>query len=212
MTEETQNTDELTALKKRADILGVQYSNNIGVETLRERVNAALAEKPAQPPAPVQEETQNEIKPNPLNVEANSEYEMDSPPTRPLTIREKVYKEKMKLVRIRITCMNPNKKGVNAEYFTVGNKYIGTVRKLVPFENENGWHVPYCIYEMIRDKKFLQVTSRTDPKTNTPIITRRYVREYAIEVMEPLTQKELKELGQRQMASGAIDHEVMDMV
>lgn len=42
---------ELETLKERADVMGIKYSPNIGVDTLREKVNAKLAPKVEAAPA-----------------------------------------------------------------------------------------------------------------------------------------------------------------
>ena len=48
MTEPVEVTqdDRLTNLKKRADILGIPYSNNIGADTLAAKIDAALLAEP----------------------------------------------------------------------------------------------------------------------------------------------------------------------
>jgi hypothetical protein len=38
--------DELTSLKARADLMGITYHPSIGVDKLREKVQAALENKP----------------------------------------------------------------------------------------------------------------------------------------------------------------------
>ena len=45
MSEDQNKPNELESLKRRATILGIPFSNNIGLETLRERVNAKLNEQ-----------------------------------------------------------------------------------------------------------------------------------------------------------------------
>ena len=113
----------------------------------------------------------------------------------------------MRLIRLRITCLNPNKKDIPGEIITVANKYMGTVRKYVPFgeKTDNGYHVPYCIYKFLKAKKFLSIRSYRDRMTNRMVQEHRLVPEFALEVMTPLTDKELADLAKAQLAAGSID-------
>ena len=191
---ETPAPDEKQLLMQRARLMGIKFSNNIGVEALRAKIAAQMeAGEPAKEDEPV--------------VAANVPAAMVA--ARPLTaemtdaeIRKKLTTEQMKLVRIRITCLDPKKKDLPGEIFTVANKFIGTVRKYVPFGEvtENGYHVPYCIYQMLKDRKFLNIRTRKS-KNGTDQVETGYVPEFALEVLPQLTPKELKELAIRQAAA-----------
>jgi hypothetical protein len=115
----------------------------------------------------------------------------------PEQIRTRVRNEAMKLVRVNITCMNPAKKDWEGEIFTAANSAIPTVRKFIPYNTPEGYHVPNIIYQMLLDKKFQTfVKSRT--KAGIDVMTSKYVKEFAIEVMPPLSADELKELARSQ--------------
>lgn len=184
--EETEvSVDELTLLKRRADQLGVSYSNNIGLETLKERVAKAMEgdkdkEEPAKKEAPA---TENSAGPT----------------------RNELRKEAEKLIRIRYTNMNPLKKDVPGEFFTVANGIIGTIKKYVPYgaASENGWHVPNVIYKMMKRKTFTVTTTKRDEQ-GRPYQTRVERKEFAIEVLPPLTKEELEKLAKDQRASGRV--------
>lgn len=168
--------DELTVLKQRADVLGIKYSPNIGVDKLREKINNVLA---------VKEEEKTSTNPN--------------------LIRKRVKAEAMKLIRCRITNLDPKKASLPGEIITVANSYIGTVRKFVPFGEvtENGYHIPYCIYLFIKNRKFQSI--RTTKNAKGELVTHTaLVPEFAIEVLPQLTEKELKDLAKAQMAAGSI--------
>lgn len=110
-----------------------------------------------------------------------------------------------KMVRINVTCMNPLKKEWGGEIFTVGNNLVGTLSKYVPFDTTDGWHVPNIIYLMMKDRQFQQFSAKKNLKPGEPSSrVTKMVREFAIEVLDPLTEQELAELKQRQlMAQGA---------
>ena len=48
--------------------------------------------------------------------------------------------------------MNPAKKEWTGEIMTVGNRVIGSVKKFIPFNADDGWHVPYIMYEQLRER------------------------------------------------------------
>ena len=190
----TDTVSELDMLKHRANLLGVNYSNNIGAETLRERIRAKMEElenKNDQATAPAALPTV----PNPLNDETEA-------PVKRMTIRQMLHKEQMKLVRLRITNLDPKKKDLPGEILAVANEYIGTVRKYIPYGEvtESGYHVPYCLYKQLEARKFLNI--RTRKGANGQIIVEQgWVKEFALEVLPPLTQKEITRLAMTQAAS-----------
>lgn len=175
----------LTALKAKATTLGVKFSNNIGIESLRERI--AEHEKA--------QEATNATGSVPAAAEAN--------PNSHMAIRKRLQKEELKLIRCRITNMNPSKADLKGEIFSVRNKYIGTVRKFIPFgeATENGYHIENILLKQLKARKFLQV--KTNPKTNV-VESQRFVPEFAIEILEPLTETELKQLAAQQAAAAGL--------
>lgn len=173
--------DELAVLKARADALGISYHPSIGVEKLREKINAALKkdEVPQEAPAEDANETESER-------------------------RNRLRQEASKLVRIRLTCMNPHKKEWQGEFITAGNSVVGTFTKFIPFNADEGWHVPHIIYEQLRDRECQVFVTVRDSKGNA---TRKgkTIKEFAIEVLPPLTEEELKDLAQRQAMTKSVD-------
>lgn len=177
-TNESSVAEELRLLKQRADLMNIPYSNNIGVDTLRNKINERLES-------------------DALKNQAKSSR---------VALRGQLRKEQLKLVRIRLTVMNPNKAAWRGEFFTVANSVIGTVKKFVPFNPKfytNGYHVPYCIYKMLKDRKFLSIT--TEEEKGKTRVTTQFVPEFSIEVLPQLTKEELKELATAQAAGNRID-------
>ena len=65
--------DELTALKGRADLLGIKYHPSISLEKLRDKVNAALSQDEEEKPEITTETTETASqKRNRLRAEANA--------------------------------------------------------------------------------------------------------------------------------------------
>jgi hypothetical protein len=110
----------------------------------------------------------------------------------------------MELVRIRVTCMNPAKAEWEGEIVTVGNSAVGSITKFIPFNADAGWHVPRIIYQQLVERQcqiFVTVTDSRGNKTRKG----KLIKEFAIEVMPPLTPAELQELAQQQAMAKAID-------
>lgn len=194
MTDQTMNPaeefslpDELEVLKNRARMMGITFSNNIGIEALRKKIDDKLEG---------QDETVTEPEvTNPLQPKKAT----------PANIRQLLLDENMKLVRLRITNMDPKKKDLPGEIFTVANGYIGTIRKFIPYGEvtEGGYHVPYCIYKQLDKRKFLNI--RTSRSRNGEIkVEHSWAKEFALEVLPQLTPAELKRLALEQAAANRV--------
>lgn len=114
--------------------------------------------------------------------------------------------ENLKLVRIRISCLNPNKAGLPGEILTVHSDVVGTVKKYIPY-NEAGeaYHVPHMLLKAMKRKRFLQI--KDPPKGSRSSPTTKLVPEYGIEILPDLTKKELEDLKRAQGAAQAADDE-----
>lgn len=169
---EIEEKDELTLLKERADLMDIKYHPSIGVDKLREKVNEMLT--PTKKPA---DET-------------------------PAQVKMRKIKEANRLVRIRVTCMDPNRKGWKGDYFTVMNPVIGTIKKFIPFNTI--WHVPVVLLKQLKRKK-RQEFYEVKAKYGLKIKRARMVPMYAIEELPDLTKEELDELARKQAMNHSID-------
>lgn len=185
-TEQTTTQDELAALKSRADMMGISYHPSIGLEKLREKVNAAIEGKA--------EKTEDDKPVTVVDPSAETEAQRN----------QRLKREAAKLVRIRVSCMNPAKKEWEGEIFSIGNAVVGSFTKYVPFNTEDGWHVPHMMYQMIKDRECQVFYTVTDSRGNK---TRKgkLIKEFNVEVLPPLTQEELHDLAQRQAMAKSID-------
>ena len=191
MSEENNELDELKAL---ADTMGVSYHPSIGIDKLREKMDEVdTALKPVADPV-------SEDDPAPAK-------KLDEPKS--LKNKTQSAKERaMKLVRIRLACMDPSKQGLPGEIFSTGNKYTGRIKKYVPYDTD--WHVPSMLLKMIQARKtqiFVKKKERTDSGAMVEITKGKTVKAYSVEILPDLTEKELKELGQRQLARSGTDSE-----
>lgn len=172
--------DELSVLKERADKMGIKYHPNTGVDKLRAKINAAL-------------EDTAEVEEAPAEPKKESEQQR----------RSRLRKEASKLVRVRITCMNPNKREWQGEIFTVSNSLVGTFRKFIPFNAEEGYHIPNIILDQLKERK-CQVFKTVNGPRGEKVRKGALIPEFSIDVLPALTETELADLAKRQAMAGNI--------
>lgn len=178
--EQTIQTTEREELEARATQLGITFSPNIGDGKLRERVNAALT---GQDTSDTDEDT-GATSPAPAVGEESDNAR-----------RARKQREAAALVRVQVTCMNPNKREYDGELICAGNSVVGTFKKFVKFDVE--YHVPRIIFNVLRDRECQVFVTERDDKGRS-VRRGKQIKEFNVVELPPLTPEELKELAQRQ--------------
>lgn len=186
---------KLETLKLQADSLGVKYHPNIGVDKLLAKIDAVKNNTSSEDDEP-QEETVTSTK-----VQSIHAYKEKLTPAQ---VAQKARKEAEVLVRVVVTCMNPNKKAMTGDYFSISNRVIGTIKKFVQFDAADGWHVPRALVDHIKSRK-CQVFVPAVTTTGKKIMKGKLIPEFNVVELPNLTTAELKELAERQALSGSID-------
>ena len=177
---ETPAVDHLALIKQKADTVGVVYTAEDTVDSIRAKINAKLNDEPKEEP----------------KVEGGSPVSKTKQ-----ELRQEAILDATRLIRVRITNMDPRKADLPGEFFTVSNGVVGTIQRFIPYaEQEDGWHVENMLLEMLKEKQFYQLRPRKGPN-GTVLPDGRWVKEFAIEVLEPLTQEELRILANKQAAA-----------
>lgn len=197
--------NELTLLKQRARMMGITFSNSIGLETLKEKVRAKM-EEPAKGDDEYNFPKTDKLEPAADAVIAANPLTGDPVNPKKKTLRQYLLDTQMKLVRLRITNLDPKKKDLHGEIITVANEYLGTVKKFVPFGEvtDDGYHVPYCIYTELESRKFLNIRTVKDKRTGQIRVDNGWAKEFSLEVLPQLTKVELAQLAQAQLSAGSI--------
>lgn len=175
--------NEREALEARARILNITFHPNLSTDKLRERVNAAMT-------GAVQPE-----------VDRPEKGESD------VARRSRLKKKASRLIRVRIHCNDPAKKDWPGEYITVGNNAVGTYRKYVPYNQDEPFHLPEIIVNALREKR-VQVFATKKSKHGIPVRESKSIAAYAIEIVTPLSEEELTQLANSQMARNALSDNV----
>ncbi|AKC04773.1 hypothetical protein YH30_31 [Pseudomonas phage YH30] len=196
---------ELEVLQEKATALGIQFRSNTGVEKLREKINAVLNDEAVgdEEEDEATEATSSIPKPS---AEAGAAALKAAEAPRPKTEGELRRDRRLaahRLIRCRITCHNPNKNDWDAEYFSIGNDEIGTIRRLVPYEVD--WHVPEALLNFIKSKQYQHFYTVTEQTPMGPQKVRRSksVREFSVEILPQLSEDELESLRKQQAVNGS---------
>jgi len=187
------NEDELTLLKQRADMMGITYHPAIGVAKLKEKVAAALNDTKSSEGSD-EDEVSKTASPTP-ELSAADKQRM---------LHTRLRNEANRLVRVRVTCMNPNKKNWHGEIKSVSNDIIGTVKKFIPFGLEEGYHIPAVLLDLLKSCQYQHFTHIKKPNGQKVAVS-KLLPEFAIEVLDPLTPAELDDLKKRQALNHSIE-------
>lgn len=183
---------DIDEVRARANELGVKYHHRAGAAKIQEAIDAFLNAQTADDSV---EETP-QVKKEKIVPMTQAEY------------RKKYDTERKKqagrLVRCRVTCMNPNKREWQGEIISVGSAKLGTFKKFVPFDGRE-YHLPKIIFDALKERKYSTFyTVRND--RGQEIRKARLVPEFSIQELPPLTKAELADLAKKQaLAEGQVN-------
>lgn len=186
---------ELDLLKARAEQLGIPYKANIGLAALKKKVNAKMTGEDEDE----EDDDEDEVAAKAPRPVKKSKEQIEQ------ELRDSLQKEKLRLIRVRISNLNPSKNDLSGEIITVANRYIGTVRKFIPYQDqsENGYHLEQVLVDDLRRRKFQQVLTKKVKGQLIPIT--RLVPEFQIVEMPRMTKAELDRLADRQSAASRLE-------
>ena len=110
----------------------------------------------------------------------------------------------MKLTRVVVTPNDPAMVNYPGLIFSVGATGLNNgrmVKKFVPFNNEEGWHVPQILLNQIENgqmQKFKTVVRPNGEKVLEPYLTKKF----NVRILDPLTPEELKEVAAANKVAG----------
>lgn len=186
--------DEVAELRKKCDLLGIKQPHpSATADTIRKKISEHMA---------TLDQTIADAKEAAVDAAEVAAPVLDKETAGQK--RARLRKEALRLVRVNIQCLDPAKKEWEGEIFTVGNTTVGTVRKYVPYNTTEGYHIPYIMYEVLKTKE-CQVFQSVKLKNGGTHRKGILKRAFAIEVLPPLTPAELEELARQQALAGSID-------
>ena len=113
--------------------------------------------------------------------------------------------DEMRLIRVIVRSNDPLKRESAGEIFTVGNRELngGTpVKKYIPFNNEDGWHIPNVLYKHLKaaERQIFSKVTRNGQDFMEP----RDIKAFNVEVLPPITEEEREVMEVRQKSTGSI--------
>lgn len=181
--QDAQMPSEIELLRERAKTLNLSHHPSMGLEKLKALVKAAMDPEP-EPQAPVAAPV--------VDAPVQSTKPKVQPETSPQR-RARLHKESNRLVRCVVSCMNPRKTEQEFQMFSVSNSVIGTVTKVVPFDVEEGFHIPQIILDTIMEAKCQVFHTVKGPRGNK-VRRGKQVKEFSVRILKPLTPAEMKQL------------------
>lgn len=111
----------------------------------------------------------------------------------------------MKLIRVIVRPNDPLKRESSGEIFTYGSSVIKegkAIKKYIPFNNEEGWHIPNIIYQNIiaTECQIFKKVTRNGQDTMEAV----KIKSYNVEVLPALTQDEIDKIAIRQKATSSV--------
>ena len=115
--------------------------------------------------------------------------------------REEMIKENTKLIRCIIMPVAPHMRDYQGQIFAAGNSALGIISKYVLFNTE--FHVPNILLKQIKAQEMQFFIKRT---VNGEEFRESKMRKaFNVEILDPLTPEELKELARNQENRNAIE-------
>jgi len=183
---------ELDLLKARAVKMGIKHHPSIGIDKLSAKIEVILSATPST----------NAVPDSPIGVPIDYKSKADAAKRVEVRNKTRLRNKAAKLIRVRITCMNPNKKEWEGEIISVSNRNVGVFKEYVPFNAEDGWHLPQMIINVLEEKK-CQVFTTVKNASGVKVRKGKLIKAYSIDYLPSLTQSEIDKLAQRQaMAKG----------
>lgn len=204
--------DNLPEARDAAEAMGLKFSGNTGLDTLKAKMLASLEGPEDSDPLgdnEPMEEIQIAKKPAGGKLSIAQLMKMDANKEEDPMIRRRIVRAKaLRLSRVRIVNMDPTDAAVPGMLLSVQNKYTGKVQKYIPFgeESENGYHVPEILLDWLRAQTYALRKEIKGGKIGIKQYKTTQVKKFTIEILDPLTKDELAAMALRQAAAGAIDN------
>jgi len=180
------NDPELIALKKEADSFGIKYHPASGISKVREAI----------------QEHKRKVS-SADNMSFKPEKIMS--PAETAKMYKKILRDKQsRLIRCIVHNNDDNETDLVGDVIKAGNDVVGSIQKFIPFDNEEGYHIPQILLDTMRDKtcqKWKTVKKASGETVKEPF----NVPKYTITVLPDLTEHELTALADKQKATASID-------
>lgn len=193
----------IDVLKERARSLGISHSPNIGEAKLAEKIDQYLLDTQGINDNDGLDDDDTEDGDLPIKRRQSTPKKSEA------EIKADARKQAQLLVRVNVTPNDPRCIQLNGELILTGNALTGTIGKFVPFNTPRGYLIPQSILNVLKDRTYTHFRYRKDAYGNDiPYPVQR--KAFNIEIMKPLTQKQIDAIAKRQIAAARWDEEQDD--
>lgn len=219
---------ELEDVRAAATSIGVTYSGNSKIASLKDKIIDFLSEDPQDEDEDaaglseignmlnetldaggVEEPIQiSVLKKRPAPLSDHDLINMDHVHEEDAGLRRRIIRAKaLRMVRVRVQALDPGESQLNGVIITARNKYTGKISKYVPFASEvsGGYYVPKMILDHMAEMKFPRRVEKKAAKFGIKQYNTIMSPKYTIEFLPHLSKKEIEDLAVAQRSSGAID-------
>lgn len=219
---------ELEDVRAAATSIGVTYSGNSKIASLKGKIIDFLSEDPqdededaaglseignmlneALDAGGVEEPIQiSVLKKRTAPLSDHDLINMDHVHEEDAGLRRRIVRAKaLRMVRVRVQALDPGESQLNGVIVTARNKYTGKISKYVPFASEVsvGYYVPKMILDHMAEMKFPRRVEKKGAKFGIKQYNTIMSPKYSIEFMPHLSKKEIEDLAVAQRSSGAIE-------
>jgi len=164
----------------RAEELGLEFKKNISNADLEKLIENAEFEAKEKAIKEAESKAGLEVKPS----STKKENVIDKKAAR---------REALKLKRVIITPLDERMRTLPSEMYSVGNKNVGFIKKVVRFGVET--LEPVIILNHLKEKKAL--IQQTNMVNGMPVTTKRMAPAFSIQELPDLTEEEFRELKEK---------------
>lgn len=212
-------------LREAATSINITFSGNTGEGTLRKKLmdtlnsdlNELEVENPPEADVPDfggedfdESEIQSTAGPAKTGPTMEEILEMDpNEITDPQLLRQVVRAKALRMHRVKITNLDPADAQLNGAIVTAVNKFTGKVAKYVPYgddEAPNGYHIQEILLNQLKNQKFPLRKEIKGGQFGVKKYKTTMINKFAIEILPPLTKKQLADLADHQRAAHSIDN------
>lgn len=222
--EAVESSESMEEIRDIAKQMNIGFSGNSGIDTIKGKILDVLEDWPDSEPEDLKD-VDGDFETNEPDLSQDNDHEeievakkprvkgkktidellmMDPTKEEDPNIRRQIVRAKaLKLTRVRITNLDPADASLNGAIITMYNKYIGKVAKYVPFgeEGASGYHIPQILLNHLKSQKYAMRREVKGGRFGVKQYKTTLVPKYSIEVLPPLTQKELADLAAAQSAN-----------
>lgn len=201
--------------------LGIPFSNNSRIASLKGKIvdfldgGAEEGTDEVDLNGPSSNDLEDEpiqvakINPKKAGLSTNDMIMMDPSKIEDVGLRRQVVRARaLRMLRVRITNLDPQDAPLNGGIITVSNKYAGKVSKYIPYgeESANGYYVPKILLDHLEQVKFPLRKEKKGNRFGVKQYNTIMSKKFSIEYLPHLTKEEIAELAAQQRASHAIDN------